>query len=332
MESSPDSRAADLVLEGGGVKGLALVGAVRTLSRAGYAFHRIAGTSAGAIVGSVLAGLVHAGEEPERIIDIARGLEYARLRDRGKVGRVLAKVGLGSVVDGLSLAFEDGVFEGEYLHGWLTHTLAELGVRKFGDLRLDDDPHGYRLVVMASDVSRQRLVRLPWDYADYGLDPDEQLVADAVRASTSIPFFFEPVTMRTPRGVSTLVDGGVLSNFPVTIFDRADGKQPRWPTFGIRLSASERDLPHTQPVAGPVSLALAVAEAMMEACDARHIDEPVNLARSIFIDTLGVSAVDFGITEEQQAQLLAAGEKAATRFLASWNFQEWLSKPRGGVQ
>lgn len=329
MDSSPDSRAADLVLEGGGVKGIALVGAVNTLSRAGYGFHRIAGTSAGAIVGSVLAALVHAGESPERLVDIASALDYSRLRDRGRFGRIFSRVGLGSVVDGLSLAFEDGVFEGEYLRDWLAGVLKDLGVRTFGDLHLDGD---YRLVVMASDVSRQRLVRLPWDYHEYGLDPDEQVVADAVRASSSIPFFFEPVSMRAKNGVSTLVDGGVLSNFPITIFDRTDGAPPRWPTFGVRLSAKERDVPHTQPVAGPVSLALAVVETMMEACDARHIDEPTNLARAIFVDTGGVSAVDFGVTAEQQEALMAAGERAAERFLASWNFQDWLSKPRGGVQ
>lgn len=42
---------ADLVLEGGGIKGIALVGAVTALAEAGYAFPRIAGTSAGAVVG-----------------------------------------------------------------------------------------------------------------------------------------------------------------------------------------------------------------------------------------------------------------------------------------
>ena len=43
----------DLVLEGGGVKGIALVGAIGPLVAAGYRFPRIAGTSAGAIVGSI---------------------------------------------------------------------------------------------------------------------------------------------------------------------------------------------------------------------------------------------------------------------------------------
>jgi len=43
---------ADLVLEGGGVKGIGLVGAYSALCDADYTFHRIAGSSAGAIVGA----------------------------------------------------------------------------------------------------------------------------------------------------------------------------------------------------------------------------------------------------------------------------------------
>ena len=38
---------ADLVLEGGGVKGIALAGAVSVLEERGYQFHKIAGTSTG---------------------------------------------------------------------------------------------------------------------------------------------------------------------------------------------------------------------------------------------------------------------------------------------
>jgi NTE family protein len=54
--SAGDAAVADLVLEGGGVKGLALVGAVTGLVDAGYSFPRVAGTSAGALVGAVVAG------------------------------------------------------------------------------------------------------------------------------------------------------------------------------------------------------------------------------------------------------------------------------------
>ncbi len=332
---------ADLVLEGGGVKGIGLVGSVSTLARAGYVFPRVAGTSAGAVVGAFVVALQRAGEPLERLEDIARTLDYRRLRDRGALGRIAGP--LARVVDGLSLAFDGGVFEGDYLRAWMKGALGDLGVRTFGDLRLREDAieasggpppeRRYALVVTASDVSRKRLVRLPWDYASYGLDPDEQEVADAVRASASIPFFFEPVTLRSrldagEPDVSTLVDGGVLSNFPIAMFDRTDGRPPRWPTFGVRLSMRRDGRVQTTEVRGTVSLALSLVETLLEACDAQHIDDPCVQARSIFVDTSGISPVDFGITAEVQEQLLLTGHQAAGDFLAGWDWPSYLATCR----
>jgi NTE family protein len=328
---------ADLVLEGGGVKGIGLAGAVATLARAGYSFPRVAGTSAGAVVASFAVALQRAGEPLERLEDVARTLDYKRLRDRGSIGRIAGP--LAKVVDGLSLAFDGGVFEGDYLRSWLKGSLADLGVRTFGDLRRTDDDgsdsieHRYGLVVTASDVSRRRLVRLPWDYPVYGLDPDEQEVADAVRTSASIPFFFEPMTLRSAGTggealVSTLVDGSVLSNFPVALFDRTDAQPPRWPTFGVRLSMRSDGRVQTTEVSGTVSLALSLVETLLEACDGRHIDDPCVQARSIFVDASGVSPVDFAITDEMQEQLLLAGHQAAGTFLSRWDFDKYLDQCR----
>jgi len=330
---------ADLVLEGGGVKGIGLAAATATLARAGYGFPRVAGTSAGALVAAFVAAMQHAGEPLERLEEIALGLHYPRFRDRGALARLAGP--LRPLADALSLVVENGIFEGDYLHRFVADSLADLGVRTFGDLRLPPDPgsdlpqdHRYGLVVLASDLSRQRLIRLPWDYRSYGLDPDEQSVADAVRASASIPFFFEPITLRSrlDRSVSTLVDGAVLSNFPVTIFDRTDGVAPRWPTFGIRLSAREGPRSQmTEPVRGPLSLALAVVETMLEACEAAHVEDACTVERSVFVDTSGISPVDFGITPEQQHQLVSAGRRAATSFLRRWDFPTYLRDCRGEV-
>jgi NTE family protein len=334
-----DSERADLVLEGGGVKGLGLVGAVGTLAGAGYSFPRVAGTSAGAVVGAIVVALQRAGEPLSRLEDMARTLDYGRLRDRGTVGRLAGP--FARVVDGFSLAFDGGVFEGDYLHRWLSGVLADLGVSTFGDLRVVDEQSSlpparrYALVVTASDVSRRRLMRFPWDYERYGLDPDEQPVADAVRASASIPFFFEPVTLRArgPAGsaVSTLVDGGVLSNFPIGLFDRTDDVPPRWPTFGVRLSMRPEGRVQTHEVDGTVSLALSLVETMMEACDAAHIGDPCVQARSVFVDASGVSPVDFGLTEELQRQLLTAGRRATADFLAGWDWAGYLARCRDRV-
>jgi NTE family protein len=333
-----DGKQADLVLEGAGVKGVGLIGAVATLAEAGYRFPRVAGTSAGAVVAAYVVALRRAGEPLSRLADIARSLDYAKLRDRGVLGRAAGP--FARVVDGLSLAFDGGVFEGDYLRSWVEGSLADLGVRTFGDLRVVDEDSSlppeqrYSLVVMASDVSRKRLVRWPWDYPLYDLDPDEQSVADAVRASASIPFFFEPVTLRSrdesgSTVVSTMVDGSVLSNFPIAMFDRTDGQPPRWPTFGVRLSMRPDGRVLIHEVRGTVSLALSLVETMLEACDAQHIDDPCVQARSVFVDASGISPVDFGISAEQQEQLLAAGREATVGFLEDWDFASYQRSCRG---
>jgi hypothetical protein len=76
-----------------------------------------------------------------------------------------------------------------------------------------------------SDVSRGRELRLPWDYkTQLGLDPDTQPVADG-RARFSIPFFFRSLHLRADRGSTAGTgyvlgtDGGMLSNYPIDIFD-----------------------------------------------------------------------------------------------------------------
>jgi len=321
---------ADLVLEGGGVKGIGLVGAYTTLTEAGYSFHRIAGTSAGAIVGSLIA----AGMDPSKLTQVMREVDYGRFEDKGFVDH------LGMVGKGLSLLFEKGIYEGNYLREFLNAQLKPLGVETFADLRIDDpgsslpSERAYRLVVMVSDVTRARLVRLPWDYAQYGLDPDAQPVADAVRASMSIPFFYEPLrfTSLDPEGkeeISYMVDGGMLSNFPIEVFDRSDGKPPRWPTFGIKLSAKPDAAQREKyDVHGTFSLARAMLGTMTGFHDQIHIDDPATLARTMFVDTFGVRATAFDIDETLQDMLYRSGRRTAKTFLDGWDFDRYVEEFR----
>jgi len=199
---------ADLVFEGGGVKGIGLVGAASVLLERGYQPQRIAGTSAGAIVGALLA----AGMPVKELQHEMEIIDYRRFQDES----LLDKVPL--VGKPLSLLLERGIYEGAYLVEWLGERLADLGVETFGDLRRADAGSDlppwleYKLVVVASNLSRGEMIRLPWDYEPmFGLDPDKQRVVDAVRASMSIPFFFEPATLTDARGrTATLVDGGLV--------------------------------------------------------------------------------------------------------------------------
>lgn len=306
---------ADLVCEGGGVRGIGLVGAVDALDRAGYRFPRVAGSSAGAIVASLVAALQVAGEPVSRLADIMRAIDYRKFLDRNLIGRVPLVGGV------LSLLTSDGVYRGAYLEQLLTGLLADLGVRTFGDLRTGEEPQqfAWSLVVTASDLSRRRLVRIPWDLSTYGIDPDDFPVARAVHASSAIPYVFEPVRV----GGATWVDGGLLSDFPVALFDRPDA-QPRWPTFGIRLSARP-GIPPTHPVHGPVSLGLAAIEALVSNQDNAYIDDPCTVRRTIFVPADEVSPIDFDITAQQREALYQRGLQAGQQFLRTWNYADYLA-------
>lgn len=300
---------ADLVLEGGGVKGLGLVGAVLHLMREGYTFPRVAGTSAGSIVAAFLA----AGATADELAGIMSRLEYSRVPDRA---------GLPGVGESLGLVRHSGAHPGHYVHRFVRDELERLGVRTFADLKRRT------LVVTTTDITRGRMLRLPWDYESLGLDPDEQPVADAVRASISIPLFFEPVQL----GDRTLVDGGVLSNFPIEMFDRP---KPRWPTFGVKVIPDAPDantllfpgLPLPQPP--PVRLLTRVMTTAILGHDQTYLDRPCVRRRAIQVDTSAVGVVEFGCGEDKRAALVANGEHAAREFLATWDWEAYRYECRG---
>jgi NTE family protein len=319
-------RSLDLVLEGGGVKGIGLVGAVLTLDDAGYRFPRVAGTSAGAITAALIAALQRAGEPLTKLRDFVDSVDYTKFEEAGALRRHLGAVG-----DAEALVFHDGLYTGDYLVEWLGGLLEQIGVTTFGELRLDD-PGGslgpdrdYALVVHTSDLTRTKLVRLPWDYPDYGFDPDAQRIVDAVRASMSIPFFFRPVRhdvgaatfdgVEFAAGTVTWVDGGLLSNFPVEVFDRADGSPARWPTLGIKLSARQVVVPAPRAEHGPLAEALACVRVAVDNAN-RYYLSPDAVARTIFIDTGQISSTDFHLTAEQRQWLFANGQDAARGWLS----------------
>lgn len=321
---------ADLVLEGGGVKGAGLVGALTALGNAAdsYTFHRVAGTSAGAIVSSMLAAGMTVTELKKVMIE----MDFSRFEDESPAFRHFKGFG-----EGLGLIVHEGMFRGDFLHEWIREILASKGVQTWGDL-VDDDPGSslpaeqrYKLVVVVSDVSRGRMLRLPWDYRPLlGVDPHKQAVADAVRASASIPFFFRPFHMKADPSVTTghgeilCTDGGMLSNYPIDIFDRTDGQPARWPTLGVKLSARRPPTdPAWEPDANAFELARSLLATMENAHDRVHVDDPSFASRTIFVDTTGYKATDFNLTQTDKQKLFDNGLTAGRAFLQTWDWAKW---------
>jgi NTE family protein len=165
-----------------------------------------------------------------------------------------------------------GLNPGSDFEKWISAELTKVDINNLGDLkkRMSQLPAGLKnvdggnvegiepkLAIIAADVITHTKVEFPQMAELYFAKPDEVSPARLVRASMSIPLFFEPVTLspipgsgsekhpawikhcryfgKVPPKVS-FVDGGMLSNFPINVFHRSDGGVPRKPTFGARLS------------------------------------------------------------------------------------------------
>jgi NTE family protein len=145
--------------------------------------------------------------------------------------------------------------------------------------------------------------------------------------SISIPVFFEPVKLQyidndNNERTSYIIDGGVLSNYPVWLFDQCQmgGKVP---TFGFKLMAPNEDRGHD--IKGPVSLLSAVLGTMMEAHDIRYVEEK-NFQRTVVIPTLDVRATDFNISRKKAEELFQSGVTAAEEFFGKWDYRTYLRK------
>lgn len=135
----------DLVLAGGGVKGIGLVGAVVKLMDAGYRPYRVAGTSAGSVVGAIVAAAAKDNQLSDADVkDLALGLDYRKFLDPGPIESVPLLGPSWGILQG------SGLYRGDYAHDFVAGQLKKLDVRTFGDLRVDDDElpeeRRYRLV------------------------------------------------------------------------------------------------------------------------------------------------------------------------------------------
>lgn len=308
---------ANAVFEGGGVKGIGIAGALWVAEK-NYDWVYVAGASAGALI----AALVAAGYDAGEIRDMVFAMDYSKCTD----GTLLYGLPLAGPV--LSILFEMGMYKGDYIENWVREKLAAKGVKTFRDLVLSRRCHAdyrYKLRLVASDISLGRMLVLPQDIGDYGINPDDLEVARAVRMSISIPFFFEPVRLRYKSAdgnnlTSYIVDGGVLSNFPVWLFDNSPHSGP---TFGFKLTDPQEG--HPRNINGPVSLFGALFATMLEAHDARYVKES-NFARTIAIPTLGVDATDFNLSGKKARALFESGVRSAEEFFENWNYRQYIAR------
>ena len=292
---------ADAVFEGGGARGIAFVGAIQAMEEEKVEWQRIAGTSAGAVIAALLAS----GYKSYEIRQHLSELDFSKLRGRTIMNRIPV---FGSL---LELMFNLGIYKNDYLETWLDLLLSEKGIKTFADL-----PYG-KLKIIASDVSNGQMLILPDDLDRYKMSPSDLNVSTAVMMSASIPFFFRPVIWKSKdRKKSYILDGGLLSNFPIWIFDTDN---PRFPTFGFRFVKDKVNIDAVIPT--PLHLFKNIFKTMLQAHDLRHLNEETN-ERTIKISSGNINTTDFELNEAEINFLYKSGYTSTKNFLSEWDFEQ----------
>jgi NTE family protein len=211
----------------------------------------------------------------------------------------------------LRMYFSLGLFNGDDLEKWLLHVLKEKGVIHFSDL--SDEA----LRVIVADVSKKKIVVFPDDLAEYGIDPGQFSVARAVRMSAGLPFFFKPVPLSYGSGQKSLmVDGGVLSNFPLWLFDR-ENNLPLRPFLGLQVTNKIPNNESVVKIRNAADLFRGMFTTMREARDEQTI-EKLQGSNIITIPITEVKTKDLQISREERERLYQIGREEAKRFLKKW--------------
>lgn len=323
----------NMVFEGGGVKGIAYVGCMQVLEKEDILknINRVGGTSAG----SINALLFAAGFSNQETLKVLSKLDFNDFKDDT----------WGVLRDMNRLKDEFGWYKGDYFREWIGELLKQKTGHSNITFKALKEHTGKELFVYASNLST--------NFGEvYSPEHTPRMrVVDAVRRSMSIPLFFRAV--RDDRE-DVFVDGGVINNYPVKLFDREkyleDGSLIRTPqyyeeenkvlaikspksspyiynkeTLGFRLDSAKeigvfRDgqEPRHNEIDHFLDYTMQLINTVLAVQDSQHLHDD-DWHRTVYIDSLGVGTTDFDLNDTRKKELVASGKKAAENYLKWWS-------------
>jgi len=351
----------DVVFEGGGAKGSAFAGALTALHAAGHTTRRPIVTSAGAITATLLA----VGFTPQEMLaavneklngkprfssfmDHPAPSDFTQpQRDASDTMHVLENMhvpmfaghtALNLLMDTplyptlFSIVECGGVYAGVAFLNWLIEKLAAKGIVATDTLATVFAKTQVDLSVVASDTTDMEMLVL-----NHRTAPDVP-IAWAVRMSMSIPMVWREVVWQDSWGLyrnrsktgNVIVDGGVLSNFPIRLIDESvpEIMGDTDPNGALNLGLL---LDETLPVPGipPVQPPLPVQEmrvvqrltrlmdTMMGAQDNQEMrDHASEICR---LPVKGYGTTEFDMPDAKLQALIQAGQSALQAHLATRN-------------
>ena len=292
-----------LIMKGGGVKGLAYIGALKVLMKH-YQFNWFVGTSAGAIAASFLA----AGFTVDELEEVLREKSFSDFLD-SKLWWLL-----------YNLITTGGLFPGKTVRIWVGNKINEK-LNSADPVKLNHDPNipgtklKHRLTIYASTTNRKALV-----FDSSAPASAEVEVAYAVRCSMSMPFLFTPPTF---NGAIT-VDGGIQNNYPVEALLE---HYPDTKFVGLYLGPEVHTVTEKQsnPILAPLfDQVRSLFAIVLDAADRQAL--MVYREHTVIIDTRPIKTTDFFLSNEEKDFLIKTGQLAALKYLMRKNHPEGPSE------
>ena len=282
----------NLAFKGGGVLGIAYAGAITVLEQKGILknIEKVSGTSAGAIT----AALVSLNYTAAEIHTIVQSTDFKTFEDKKDPLRLLTKY---------------GIYKGDALLSWIEAQIVKKGLPASATFTDFKNKGCKDLYVFASDLNIKNVKAF-----SFSKTPNV-VVAEAIRASMSIPFFFSAYQFRNNNPDNHMyVDGGMVYNFPITYFDSNGKSNPE--TMGLYLSdLNKKKSVDVVQYDHLIQYVKAVFATIMDAQVIDFENDQEEKSRTAIIDNLGISAVNFDITKAQQDALYASGVNYTTKFI-----------------
>ncbi len=362
----------DLVQEGGGVLGVALMGYTYVLEEMGIRFIKMAGTSAGAINTLLMAAADKpANPKTVKVLKELINQDMSEFVDgdsdvqdfvkalNTKAGKLKLLFKGAQVID--NLRNHCGLNPGKKFEEWLAKTLKDYEINTNEDLTRTmhdlppevlekiypdkDAEKDYHIAIIAADLTTETKVNFPAMGNLYFNNIDKVCPAKFVRASMSVPVFFQPMTIDVPQNhdikkswIDTaqyygkhpkqvqFIDGGVLSNFPINIFHVSD-RMPKRPTFGIRLGFDR--IKCNDSNGDMIQLLFSCFNAARLMSDREFIFKNPDFKNIVAsIDTKEHDWLNFSLSDEAKIDLFVQGAKAAKEFIKEFDWENYKDQRR----
>eukprot|EP01066_Platyproteum_vivax_P006519 Platyproteum_vivax@DN2301_c0_g1_i1.p1 len=308
----------NLVCEGGGVKGAAFGGCLQVFEEMGILRNitRVAGTSVGAITACLLA----VGYQANDVTKIINTTDFSQFED--------------APCCVCSILRTYGYYKGDNFEKWMCNLIkrktgnAKTTFKDLADEIRKGNAKNYReLTVLVTNVTKQK-------YQIFSAETRPNVpIAHACRMSMSVPLFFRAVQMSGDY----FVDGGLAYVYPIDVYDKKNylmnvrngqvdpmEQSPdhifNWETIGFKFWMKKKYDKNHRPIPTPIKdlsqFIGVVVSFTTETANRVHLED-LDVARSIFINTGDIEALDFNISDEQKAWLVEQGRRAVLKYFTT---------------